>query len=92
MATYALAMAYRNWEENEDYVQNSYRSFSDGTRRWRRKKLKDYTDHAIIFAGEYYGIFHLEEMAFFYRHKSQAKCFKDKLKKGYIQAQRIKTS
>lgn len=66
MVTYALAMAYRNWEEDEDvYEQNSYRSFQHGPRRWRRKKLKDFSDYVIIFAGEFYGIFHLEELAFF---------------------------
>jgi len=77
MATYALAMVYQNLEEDEDCVQNSYRSFSDGTRRWRRKKLKDYTDHVIILAGEYCGIFPPGRDGFFYRYKSQANSKKD---------------
>ena len=63
--TYALTMAYRDWEDNEGYEETSYRSFDHGFRRWRRKKIKAYLNHVIIFVGENYGIFHLEELAFF---------------------------
>ena len=65
MVTYALTMAYRDWEDSDGYEEISYRSFDNGSRRWRRKKVKEYLDYAIIFAGKYYGIFHLEELAFF---------------------------
>lgn len=63
MVTFALTMAYRDWEDNEGYEETSYRSFNNGFRRWRRKKLKDYYDYVMIFLDEYYGILHLEEMA-----------------------------
>ena len=65
MVTYALTMAYRDWEDNEGYEETSYRSFDHGFRRWKRKKVKEYLDYVIIFVDEYYGIFHLEELAFF---------------------------
>lgn len=65
MVTYALTMAYRDWEDNECYEETSYRSFDHGFRRWKRKKVKEYLDYVIIFVDEYYGIFHLEELAFF---------------------------
>lgn len=64
MLTFALTMAYRDWEDNEGYAETSYRSFNNGFRRWKRKKLKDYNDYVMIFLNEYYGILHLEEMAF----------------------------
>lgn len=64
MVTYALVMAYRGFEEDDD-IKNSkrHRSFKNGTRRWKRKEQRDYRDHVIIFKGEYYGIFHVEELA-----------------------------
>ena len=63
MLTFALTMAYRDWEDDEGDEKTSYRSFDNGFRRWRRKKIKDYNDYVMIFLDEYYGIFHLEEMA-----------------------------
>lgn len=65
MVTYALAMAYRSYEGDDEKDAKNHRSFKNGTRRWRRRKQKDYRDYVIIFAGEYYGILHLEELAIF---------------------------
>lgn len=65
MVTYALTMAYRDWDDSEGYEETSYRSFDQGFRRWERKKVKEYLDYVIIFVGEYYGIFHLEKLALF---------------------------
>lgn len=63
MVTYALVMAYRGFEEDDIKSSKRHRSFTNGTRRWRRRKQRDYRDHVIIFIGEYYGIFHVEELA-----------------------------
>ncbi len=91
MITYALTMAYRDWEDSEGYEETSYRSFNNGFRRWRRKKVKDYLDYVIIFTGEYYGIFHLEELAFFSGIKVRKSALKISSKKDIYQRRGLKS-
>lgn len=63
MMTYALTLAYRDYMEEEEQVEERYRAFKVGTRRWRRELFTATRDHAIIFVGEHYGILHLAEFA-----------------------------
>ena len=64
MATYALTMAYRDWEDEDTFLTESqYRSFDKGVRRWRREKIKNADEYVIIFVDHYYGILHFAELA-----------------------------
>ena len=64
MTTYALTMAYRDWEDEDTFLTESqYRSFDKGVRRWRREKIKNADEYVIIFVDHYYGILHFAELA-----------------------------
>jgi hypothetical protein len=53
---FALATAYRLQCEQADVGGEPI-----GWQRWRRQLLEKTRDHVIVFAGDYYGIFHMAE-------------------------------
>jgi hypothetical protein len=53
---FALATAYRLQCE-----QAAVGGEPIGWQRWRRQLLEQPRDHVIVFAGDYYGIFHIAE-------------------------------
>ena len=55
---FALATAYRLQREQNDLGKEPV-----GWQRWRRQLLEKTRDHVIVFAQDYYGIFHLAEFS-----------------------------
>jgi hypothetical protein len=53
---FALATAYRLQAEQDDLGKELV-----GWQRWRRQLLEKTRDHVIVFAQDYYGIFHMAE-------------------------------
>ena len=63
MLTFALTLAYRDWKDEEERVEEeSYRSFEFGIRRLRRKMAAENQDYVIVFVGDHYGILHVAEL------------------------------
>lgn len=65
MATHALTLAYRDHKEDEykKEEEKRHRSFTLGSRRWRREIKKEEQDYIIIFIDDKYGILHVAEFA-----------------------------
>ena len=63
MLTFALTLAYRDWKDEEERVEEeAYRSFEFGIRRWRRKISAENQDYVIVFTDDYYAILHVAEL------------------------------